>query len=206
MLVIGMIASIRPTPRKICGHSSSPEVPVLGDPRHLPGADGEEQEAGHQHEARVDLRHQPAGDRRGHEHREAGDEHRLADHQRVVAADLRQIDRDRGTSARKARCRARTRTASRPRNCGWRRRVGRRSAARAVSTRAKNDDGRDAPRPRRTAATVSSPNQSLRGPSSSTYSSAPRKPAIDRSAPTSRNARTADSPACRSRSASAPRW
>ena len=41
------------------------------------------------HEARVEHLRQAAADRRGEEHGDAGDEHRLADHQRIIAAHLR---------------------------------------------------------------------------------------------------------------------
>src|SRR6185295_5366485 len=50
----------------------------------------------------------------------------------------------------------------------------------AVSTRTKNTTA-EMPDTHASSNTVGSPNQSLRGPSSSTYSSAPRKPAIDSS-------------------------
>ena len=70
-----------------------PEIPVLGHVVHLEGAEREQQEAAGQQEARVVFRGQPADERRGEEHREPGDEHRLADHQRIVAAHLGEIDR-----------------------------------------------------------------------------------------------------------------
>src|SRR5688572_14161163 len=60
----------------------------------------------------------------------------------------------------------------------------------AVSTRAKKTTA-DRPDTQASSNTVSSPNQSLRGPSSSTYSSAPRKPAID-SSPTQSKLRNSD--------------
>src|SRR5215470_14936808 len=49
--------------------------------------------------------------------------------------------------------------------------------SRAISARAKNAMA-ERPEIQAQASTVLSPNQSLRGPSSSTYSSAPRKPAM----------------------------
>ena len=49
--------------------------------------------------------------------------------------------------------------------------------SRAMNMRTKNASA-ERPEIQAAASTVSSPNQSLRGPSSSTYSSAPRKPAM----------------------------
>ena len=74
-------------------HEQLPEIEVLGEVAHLPGAGRERHEPEHQHEARIDLVHEPADDRRAHEHGDAGDEHGLADHERVVAADAREIER-----------------------------------------------------------------------------------------------------------------
>ena len=48
-----------------------PEIPVAGEIGHPPAAQGKAQETHRQHEARIDLRHQPARDRRGQEHGEA---------------------------------------------------------------------------------------------------------------------------------------
>ena len=70
--------------------AQNPNPFVIG---HLPIAEREDQEAGRQHEARIEFGHQPADERRGQEHGGAGHEHGLADHQRVVAADLAEIDR-----------------------------------------------------------------------------------------------------------------
>ena len=70
-----------------------PEVPVARQRRHPPGAGREEQEADGEHHARIELAGEAARDRRGQEHRKARDEQGLADHQRVVAADLREIER-----------------------------------------------------------------------------------------------------------------
>ena len=129
----------RRTSDRCRGISAATAIPRNPSPRHishLPGADGKQHEACHQHEARIELLAQLPGDRRSQEHREARHEHGVADHQGVVAADLREIDRDRGRSGRRGRCRARKRTGCRPRSCGWRKRAGRRSAP-APSRRAR---------------------------------------------------------------------
>ena len=185
-------------------HEQLPEVPVLREVTS--SARCRARRAGSRsisiRRGSILLRISMPGDRRRDEHGEAGDEHRLADHQRVVAADPREIDADRDRSGRRGRCRARRRTASRRRSCGWRRRVRstigslrreERARRRATQPSAETDGA--------AAAIESSSNQSLRGPSSSTYSSAPRKPAIDEQARPVELRRTARSPACRSRSA-----
>jgi hypothetical protein len=86
-----MIAAMSPTPRQICGQTSS-QIPIAGDVGHQPAANGEAQEARGQHEARVDLGRQAPGDRRREKHGKARDEHGLADHPCVVAADLSEIE------------------------------------------------------------------------------------------------------------------
>ena len=57
---------------------------------------------GDQNEARVEPFDELAGDRRGQKHHQAGDEHGLADHQRIVAAHLGEIDREQIGQAVKA--------------------------------------------------------------------------------------------------------
>ena len=108
-----------------------------------------------------------------------GDEHRLADHQRVVAAHPREIDRIEIGQAVEADAEDEARTASR--RAKLRSAKARRSTI-GCSRREhahEEDDRRRWPTTQASSSTVSSPNQSLRGPSSSTYSSAPRKTAME---------------------------
>src|ERR1044072_8116425 len=72
----------------------------------------------------------------------------------------------------------------------------------AMSTRAKKAIA-ERPEIQAQIKTVSSPNQSLRGPSSSTYSSAPRKPAIDSSPTQSKRSNSDQSGFAKSLSANA---
>ena len=59
----------------------------------IPGAGGEAGEADPHQDARIDIAREPAGDGRGGEHAQTGDEHRLADLQSRVAAHPPEIDR-----------------------------------------------------------------------------------------------------------------
>ena len=74
-------------------HEQLPKLPVFCQPGHLPIAERDHGETERQHQPRIDLGHEPADQRRGQKHGGAGYEQGLADHQRVEAADLAEIDR-----------------------------------------------------------------------------------------------------------------
>ena len=85
--------SIKPTAAQDLRHQKLVEIPVGRQVAHQPGAGREAGKADRHHHARIELGRELAGDRRGAEHRKTRDEHRLADHQRIVAADPAEIER-----------------------------------------------------------------------------------------------------------------
>ena len=139
-------------------------------------------EAGGDDVAHVDLRHQPADDRRGEEHGDAGDEHGLADHQRAVAAHFGEIARIHVGQAVKPDADAeRDQAADAEIAVGERPDIDDRLLA--PSARARRRRSRRPTQIAAQTATEVSCSHSYCGPSSSTYSSEPRKPAMNDQAP-----------------------